>query len=125
MVRRNADIAKAMEELRHLDERNCKFPSAFQQDLHKIISKHKIGSITKVPDYITTMFIEGCLNSMRIAFARYLIQVNHEAFEVRGEAYTSIDSRKTKRTKHNVFHNASYAVESSKKRDLPSKIASK
>jgi len=68
MGRRKADIDKAMEDLRYSKECELDIPFKFEYELGKLIAKHNLGDITKVPDYVTCHFLIGCLRVMRRGF---------------------------------------------------------
>ncbi|MDR2595503.1 MAG: hypothetical protein LBC87_12095 [Fibromonadaceae bacterium] len=85
MGKRNADIDKAMEELRYEKECALKIPFEFEHALLKLISKHDIGDITKMPDFITCHFLMGCLRTMKQAFMEYISCVCAEKMRANGD----------------------------------------
>jgi len=92
-----AEMAKAMEELRHEDDRSREIPFKFRMDLQRLIEKHEIGSLTKTPDYITTIFLMESLEGMRRAFAGYLSHMNAKIKHSKDELLSVVLSKKRKK----------------------------
>jgi len=91
MGKRYAEIDKAVEAVQYMEGiSKGELPFEFEHELMKLISKHELGQITHVPDFITSTFLFECLKALKMVFINYLGCVGGERMRAMGKEYYGI-----------------------------------